>query len=130
MRLPAEAQAPLPALWKKLSSSDQRSPYFGGLVSGDQVGRVGVRILGEGLVSSSGGRPGALVAPKRVIVRVGGYSMEWGLPRDGLEGVTGGTARRFWGGGGGGSEDCQVLLPPPLWFCAPSPGRHPVGTAW
>ena len=50
VRLPAEAQAPLPALWKKLASNDQLSPYFGGLVSGDQVGRMGVRILLEGPV--------------------------------------------------------------------------------
>ena len=37
VRLPAEAQAPLATLWKKLATSDQLSPYFGGLVSGDLV---------------------------------------------------------------------------------------------
>ena len=44
-----ESPAPFPTLWKKPATSDQLSPYFGGLVSGDEAGRVGVRIQGKAL---------------------------------------------------------------------------------
>ena len=131
-QLPAEVQALLPALWKKLATSDQLSPYLGGLVSGVQVGRVGVRILGEGLVSGGvlhlvGDALGALVAPKRVVVRVGGCPVEWGLPGDGWKGVRAELPAVFgeevaWVG-----ADCQVLPSSPFWLCAPPLARHPGG---
>ena len=92
VRLSVEAQAPLLALWKKLASSQQPSPCFGGLVFGDQMGRVGVRILGEGPMSGGvlhlvADALGAPVASKRVVVRVGGNPIECGLPGDGWKGV-------------------------------------------
>ena len=41
VRLPAKVHAPLSALWKKLATSDQPSPYFGGLVLWGLGGPVG-----------------------------------------------------------------------------------------
>ena len=43
--------SPAPRL-VEVAASDWLSPYFGGLVFGDQVGRVGVCIVGEGPVSN------------------------------------------------------------------------------
>ena len=39
-------QGPIPDLWAKLASDPQISGQFGGLVPGDQEGRVGVRLFG------------------------------------------------------------------------------------
>ena len=46
VRLPASVRAPIPNLWAKLASDPQISGEFGGLVPGDQEGRVGVRLFG------------------------------------------------------------------------------------
>ena len=129
VRLPAEVQALLPALWKKLVTSDQLSPYFGGLVSRDQVGRVGFRILGKGPVS---GRVLHLVGdahwgsggPQAGRCTGGGIPHRMGFTWGWVEGGPGGVARRLWGGGGrGGGGGCglsSASTSPILAFRAPA----------
>ena len=88
VRLPASARAPLPDLWVKLSSDPQICGYFGGLIQGDQEGRVGIRFFGaqqvpQGVAQAVGDLLGAQVSPRKVVVRVGGYPLHYGLPEDG-----------------------------------------------
>ena len=102
MRVAAEAQAPLPSLWKKRATSDRLSPYLQGLVCVDRVGRLGVCTLGEGRLlrdPAFGGRCyGGCRGPQAD--REGGYPNVWGLPGYGWKGVQAAKLPSFFLGGG------------------------------
>ena len=88
VRLPTSARAPLPDLWAKLSSDPQICGQFGGLIQGDQEGRVGIRFFGaqqvpQGVAQAVGDLLGAQIAPRKVVLRVGGYPIHYGAPEDG-----------------------------------------------
>ena len=86
MRLLASVRAPIPDLWAKLASDPQISGQFGGLVPGDQEGRVGIRLFGaqqvpQGVAQAVGELLGAEIAPRKVVVRVGVAPSVTGPPR-------------------------------------------------
>ena len=129
VRLPASARAPLPALWAKLSSDPQICGQFGGLIHGDQEGRVGIRFFGaqqvpQGVAQAVGDLLGAQIAPRKVVVGVGGYPIHYGLPEDGWAAF---SARASGGirGGRGGRSHSPVRAPPALGVCWPALGPHP-----
>ena len=88
VRLPASVRAPIPDVWAKLASNPQIGGQFGGLVTGDQEGRVGVRLFGaqqgpQGLAQAVGELLGAEITPRKVVVRVGRYPISYASPEDG-----------------------------------------------
>ena len=78
-------------------------------------------LVSGGVLHLLGDALGAPVAPKRVVVRVGGYPVERGLRGRGSGRNCLPPLGRRWG------ADCQVLPPPPFSLCAPLLGRHPRG---
>ena len=109
VRLPASARAPIPDMWAKLASDLQIGGQLGGLVTGDQEGRVGVRLFGsqqvpQGLAQAVGELLGAEITPWKVAVRVGGYSIRPAIPRGWLGGLPAGVPGGVRGGCGGYSR--------------------------
>ena len=128
VRLPASARAPLPDLWAKLSTDPQVSGQFGGLIPGDQEGRLGVRIFGgttvpQGVPQAVGNILGAEITARKVVVRVGGYHLSYGQPAGGWAAFQKELPEVF-GEDAGGSY--HPLRPPPaLRVRSPHMGHHP-----
>ena len=99
LTLPAASRAPLPELWKRLTEQPQLGS-FGGLMEGDSAGRVGVRLFGTGPIESGirdlvGEALDAAVPPPRIIVRVGGYAIGFGLAFGNFQAIRGEIPKVF-----------------------------------
>ena len=99
LTLPAASRAPLPELWKRLTEQPQLGT-FGGLLEGDSAGRVGVRLFGTGPIASGirelvGEALDAAIPPPRVIVRVGGYPIGFGLAFGNYQAIRGEIPKVF-----------------------------------